>query len=329
MTEAYKKLKGFLTKEMRMSHVYQPVMLRELMENGGKASVTDIARALLVNDESQIEYYELIVKNMVGRVLTKNRGITQKVEDAYLLTNYQRLTQEEIKELILLCDQKIRDFLEKRKDLWKYRKLASRVIPGTVRYEVLLRAKLRCELCGVSADVRRLEVDHIVPRSKKGDSDINNYQALCYLCNENKGNRDQSDLRGVDASYSSREEACVFCSPQRKILESNNLAYCIHDKYPVTELHTLIIPNRHVPTYFDLYQSEINAVNQLLEAMRQAITKKDGKVTGFNIGINAGVDAGQTIPHCHIHLIPRRSGDLPDPRGGVRGVIPNKRIYGD
>jgi ATP adenylyltransferase len=89
----------------------------------------------------------------------------------------------------------------------------------------------------------------------------------------------------------------------------------------------LVIPIRHTANYFDLHQPELNACNQLLESMKEEILKQDDTVTGFNIGMNNGKDAGQTIFHCHIHLIPRRKGDVDNPRGGVRGIIPSKQSY--
>jgi diadenosine tetraphosphate (Ap4A) HIT family hydrolase len=93
------------------------------------------------------------------------------------------------------------------------------------------------------------------------------------------------------------------------------------------ELHTLVIPKRHVADYFDLHQPERNAMQALLEDQRRLIHDAASSVTGFNIGINAGKDAGQTIFHCHMHLISRRIGDVEDPRGGVRGAIPSKQKY--
>ena len=91
--------------------------------------------------------------------------------------------------------------------------------------------------------------------------------------------------------------------------------------------HHLVIPKRHVADYFDLEQSEINSVNKILFSLKDKLQKKDKKITGFNIGINSGLSAGQTVFHCHIHLIPRRDGDVKNPRGGVRGVIPDKQKY--
>lgn len=101
----------------------------------------------------------------------------------------------------------------------------------------------------------------------------------------------------------------------------------IRDSFPVTPLHTLIIPKRHVETYFDLNEEECGELSSVLKSERASIQNIDESVKAFNIGINAGAESGQTIFHCHIHLIPRRSGDVRDPRGGVRGVIADKQKY--
>jgi len=125
-----------------------------------------------------------------------------------------------------------------------------------------------------------------------------------------------------------QENQCLFCTIQpERIVASNEFAYAIKDGFPVTHLHTLIIPKRHVAEYFDLNPKELLACDELLRLMRKSALSADGSVQGFNVGINAGAVAGQTIFHCHIHLIPRREGDTPNPRGGVRHVIAGKGSY--
>jgi ATP adenylyltransferase len=121
---------------------------------------------------------------------------------------------------------------------------------------------------------------------------------------------------------------CLFCniSKERIILE-NDLAYAIHDGFPVTEMHSLIIPKRHIYDYFDLTKDELFACDQLIKSLKESILISDSSINGFNIGMNSGISAGQTIFHCHIHLIPRRSGDVVNPRGGVRNIIPGKGSY--
>lgn len=122
---------------------------------------------------------------------------------------------------------------------------------------------------------------------------------------------------------------CIFCHIQteKDFIESNELVLAFYDAYPVTKYHTLIIPKRHVADYFELYPQEIEAINILLHIQKTKLQVLDKTITGFNIGINIGKDAGQSIFHTHIHLIPRRTNDTKEPKGGVRGVIPNKQKY--
>jgi ATP adenylyltransferase len=148
------------------------------------------------------------------------------------------------------------------------------------------------------------------------------------LCNTNKGQGDATDFRGIRASYGQRDAGCPFCeTDERPLVAENSLAFLIKDAFPVTEGHLLAVPKRHVPDYFDLRHPERNAIQQLVEAGRQHTLERHPDVAGFNIGINAGEAAGQTIFHCHVHLIPRRVGDVENPRGGVRGVIAGRADY--
>jgi len=173
-----------------------------------------------------------------------------------------------------------------------------------------------------------LHVDHIIPRSKGGPDDVSNLQARCLACNTNKRAEDDNDFRGIPDSFKHRDSEYLFCTDcTRRVIAETELCFAIRDVFPVSDLHTLIISKRHVADYFDLYQPELNAIHDLLAQQKQRITQEDSTVTGFNVGINAGKSAGQTVFHVHVHLIPRRDGDLEEPRGGVRGVIPNKQSY--
>ena len=124
---------------------------------------------------------------------------------------------------------------------------------------------------------------------------------------------------------------CLFCQVQstdrQRIIDENNLAYAIRDRFPVTEFHTLFIPKRHAKDYFELTQAEINAINQLINRQKEFLDKTDTLIDGYNIGMNCGETAGQTVFHCHVHLIPRRKGDVENPRGGVRHLIAGKGYY--
>ena len=121
---------------------------------------------------------------------------------------------------------------------------------------------------------------------------------------------------------------CLFCTIRTEELQfENQLAYSSRDSYPVSKFHSLIVPKRHVETYFELTNDEIQACNELILKTKEKILQQDPRVKGFNVGTNAGKVAGQSIMHCHIHLIPRREGDIENPQGGVRSVIPKKQHY--
>ena len=121
---------------------------------------------------------------------------------------------------------------------------------------------------------------------------------------------------------------CIFCSKEKlNIIYEDDIFFVIRDSFPVTKDHTLIILNNHDKTFFDLRDKDILQLNNILKFQKESLMQNDNTITGFNIGINQGETAGQTVMHLHIHLIPRRKGDIEDPRGGVRGVIPSKQKY--
>mgnify|MGYP001473649075 FL=1 len=121
---------------------------------------------------------------------------------------------------------------------------------------------------------------------------------------------------------------CLFCnSKESGIAHQNELAYASYDSYPVSDLHCLIIPKRHIKDYFELNNEELVACNELIKIIKDEIYAKDKSVKAFNIGSNIGKISGQSIMHCHIHLIPRREGDVENPQGGVRSVIPKNQHY--
>lgn len=121
---------------------------------------------------------------------------------------------------------------------------------------------------------------------------------------------------------------CLFCNAKESgIAAENEFAYASYDSYPVSNFHCLIIPKRHVKDYFEMSDEELLACNDLIIKIKNEILAKDKTVKAFNIGTNAGKISGQSIMHCHIHLIPRREGDVENPQGGVRSVIPKKQHY--
>ena len=318
---------------MQMQHIYQPVMLDALLSSDGECPVSEIAQGFLALDSSQIDYYGEITKNMPARVLGAH-GVVEKLKEGrrvtgYRLSGFDELDEWEVASLKSACQSRLERYVSKHgAQIWSHRGKSSGYISGSIRYQVFKQAKYRCQLCGISAEQKALQVDHIVPRNKGGDDHISNFQALCYTCNAMKRDTDDADFRAVSDSYKDRDPDCIFCTIDKsRIIAENELCYAIRDGFPVTPLHTLIIPKRHVSDYFDLHQPELNAIHRMMSELKQEIESQDDRVTAFNVGINAGKEAGQTIFHCHIHLIPRRAGDIDNPRGGVRGVIPSKQQY--
>ena len=328
MTEnKYHELAEYLSKRMRMSHVYQPVMIMKLLSNQGKAKADEIALDLVQNDLSQVEYYTERVNQMVGKVL-RNNQIVAKEGGEYQLIGFEELSDDEREKLIELCAIKINEYKKKRgMMIWDHRRKNRSPIDGSIRYQVLNRANNVCELCGISSEIRALEVDHIVPKNWNGRDELSNYQALCYKCNTNKRDTDDTDFRKRVQLFGNRDEHCVFCTIQREIVFEHPLAYVIKDKFEVTPGHHLIIPKRHFDNYFELKSAELLAFNELLLKTKDKLRNEDPSIEGFNIGINQGAIAGQTIFHTHMHLIPRRKGDVEHPTGGVRNVIPGKGGY--
>lgn len=121
-------------------------------------------------------------------------------------------------------------------------------------------------------------------------------------------------------------DPCIFCHAPRGLTRRNTLAFAARDSFPVSPGHTLVLPVRHCPSFFDLSPAEVSACMQLL-AEERAHLDREFRPDGYNIGVNVGRAAGQSVHHAHIHLIPRYAGDHPAPQGGVRQIIPWKADY--
>lgn len=150
----------------------------------------------------------------------------------------------------------------------------------------------------------------------------------------NNSGRDASSVDNTEvarklytALFINTEKPCPFCQPEpERVAGGNELGLIVRDAFPVSPGHSLIVPRRHIGSFFELRSEEREALLALLDQARDAL-QRSHQPQGYNIGINDGPAAGQTVPHLHIHLIPRYSGDLPDPRGGVRWVLPGKARY--
>jgi diadenosine tetraphosphate (Ap4A) HIT family hydrolase len=135
----------------------------------------------------------------------------------------------------------------------------------------------------------------------------------------------QGNQRVLTGPDMSEHQNCIFCDDPSMVIE-NELAFAHYDSYPVNPGHCLIIPRRHVAEYFQATAEEKAAIWALVDEMK-TIIDEEYTPDGYNFGVNIGETAGQSVPHIHIHMIPRYKGDMEDPRGGVRGVIPHKQKY--
>lgn len=306
----FARLQAFLTGQMSMSHVYQPLMIRTMLAGGGAATRRQIAAAFLGADLSQLEYYEEITKDYPQQTL-KRHGLIEHERGVYRLADEAAPSNEwERAALIAVCDAKVADYIARRQDaIWRHRAQNFEPIPGTIRYQVLVRTRGRCEACGVSNEVRALQVDHIIPRTAGGSNDLWNFQALCSLCNVQKLNKDATDFHGAHQAFEHRKSGCAFCAPGGElVLEENALMFAVRDPDPGSD-RILIAPKRHVIDRFDLWQPEINAAWQLECALATRLRASDDTIIGFRNG--SGPDGVDSVGvHYHTHLTAMRVGGV-------------------
>lgn len=335
----YRTLSEFIQTQMRMQHVYQPVMIQTLLENNGEATVRQIASAFLAKDQSQLEYYEEITRRMPGKVLS-NRGIVEKIGNAYRLSGeVTELTEDERVSIIRLCQEKLEEYMLRRgSDGFDHRRAAMGYVSGSMRYEVLKRAGFRCELCGVSASKRALEIDHIHPRSLGGQDSLENFQALCYICNANKGNRDNTSFREASRKLNFRSPHCHLCTGNHAhvAIVDNSLAFAVWrtntadgqaDPAPkpavafrtvrddratfdpggsmsLLDNHAVVAPKRHVSSYFELFDPERRAIHLLLEEIRMRMLKRDRSISSFSIRTETNPGINPDISHTTTRIQP-------------------------
>lgn len=268
-----------------MSHVYQPIMIRTMLEGGGAATRRQIAAAFLGADLSQVEYYEKVVTRYPGPVL-KGRGIVELERGVYRLSrDLHRMDEWQRASLIALCDAKVADFVAKRQTaIWAHRSINADPLPGTLRWQVITRAMGRCEACGVSALIRALEVDHIVPRSRGGSNEPENLQALCSTCNLQKLDREATDFHAAHALVAHRRAGCAVCDAV--VSDSEELALVV--RLPAG---LAVAPRRHGAGWLDLWQPEVNALRRVEAA---SVVEGGVSMTTSMIGAGDG-DAGHLV----------------------------------
>ena len=283
---------------MRMTHIYQPVMIRTLLESrDNTATVDQIAMNFLADDQSQLNYYKKITKRWPHITLKKHRVVSYE-KNKYTLSLDERLSSKQRKKLIELCNLRLEEFMENDPWIRLFREIDSSPINSSMRYDVLARSKGVCVGCGAKSTEALLHVDHIVPRSLGGPTDPHNLQALCQKCNLQKRNRDETDFMRWHKQLQFRKNDCLLCS-QKDTIKSNSLAHAIRPK-DLGAAGALVIPNRHVDAFVDLIPAE----KQLCMILVDDIIREGKKETGSGFEVS-GLD-GTHDGHCRISVVSKK-----------------------
>lgn len=256
----YDDLAEFVGADMSMTHIYQPIIIKHLVESGGEASLSDIAMDLVGQDPTLLDYY-------LGRLMVHPRDTLKKRKVADLVKGHTRannrfkllidepLTDEQRAKIASLCEQRIGEYVDKFEKSVGAMHNGNRV-PTGVRYQILARDKC-CQACGVGPNDAELDVDHIIPASANGTDDPNNLQVLCSKCNRAKRNADDTNLVLFHKRIKHRESGCKMC--QAKPYTDNLLAAACRDD----DSRIFVYPKRHVGLVTDMIPAERNMCMEL------------------------------------------------------------------
>ena len=296
----YEELYKFIHEKMKMTHIYQPIMIKTLLESkNNTATVEEIAQKFLNQDLSQLEYYKKIVKKWPHITLVKNNKIVKycKKDKVYELPLYN-VTNKEKQKLKELCDLRLQEFIDKGPWIRTMRLIDSKPISGNMRYDTLSKSGGVCVACGKSATVVPMDIDHIVPRSWGGKTEPTNLQALCYQCNREKRDRDEMDFIKTQKSLQFRKHKCSLCS-RTDTITSNHLVCAMEAKGSASDMHSLILPNRHVSTFVELIPAERQlCINLMHDRIHDIKSRTDFKRFDISYLEESAND------HCHISIIP-------------------------
>ncbi len=296
----YKELEKFIKFQMKMTHVYQPLMIKSLLESrDNTATVEDVARQFMNEDPVQLSYYTQIAKRWPAQVLKKHnvveyhRGRNDQPATFRLLLD--DVSPEQRARLAELCDLRLHEFIDKDPVIRRIRELDKASVSGGLRYEVLSKSGGVCLACGVKSTAAMLHVDHIIPRSMGGPTEIGNLQPLCDKCNQQKSNRDDRDFLNVHKRLQFRKRGCSMCKND-SIVDSNILARTIVPRMPETDEHRVVVPHSHIGSFADMLPAEKHLCMDLVNSI---ITNRPRR--RFDISVVDGADDG----HCRIDIIPR------------------------
>lgn len=201
----------FIESKMRLSHIYQPLLIRALVDAGGSATLRQLAQVFVCQDESQLRYYQDRIKKMPVSVLKRHDII--EAEGDLIKLKVSSLALEDQARIRYLCEKRLQEYVQKRGiGIWDYRMLETDPVPDSLYYQIMKEAGGRCALCGATKNERPLHVDHIKPRSLGGTNDKDNLQVLCSKCNQAKSNKATTDFRNYPIQ--DQDPACPFCLDQ-------------------------------------------------------------------------------------------------------------------
>ena len=294
----FKTLEHFIKKKMKMTHIYQPLMIRTLLSSDNTATVEDIARAFVNSDPSQLEYYKQIAKRWPHITLRKHNVI--KYDKGVYTLLAENITRKQKQMLIELCELRLQEFIDKDPAIKLAHEMDKKSISGSMRYDVLAKTKGICAACGVKASSGYpMHVDHIVPASLGGKSILENLQPLCFRCNTEKRNRDDTDFLKWNNRLKFRHKQCKLCDPPKPARE-NIMAYAFN----TSKYTTLITPKRHVGRFIDLLPSERHLCLGLVDSIQSAVRARNGSAR-FDVHFDSDYNASQKHYSIILHQIRR------------------------
>ena len=296
----YETLSNFIRKEMKMTHIYQPIMIKTILKSGDNRATTDeIAGAFLNQDVSQLNYYKKIVKRWPHKTL-KKRDVVRYHKDTYRLKLDAELSDVDRDRLIEQCDLRLSEFIDKDPWIQTFRELDRKAISGSLRFDILAKSRGVCVACGARATEAFLHVDHIVPVAAGGRTEPGNLQALCYKCNTQKRDRDETDFMLEHKKLEFRNPKCNLCKKPHRTILDNRLAYAIPVDAAADAGSVVVVPNRHIHSFVDLIPAEkqlcVTLVDEVISRLRLDVPRAEFDVSGFDV---------TREDHCRISITPK------------------------
>ena len=288
---------------MKMTHIYQPIMIKTLLESRDyKAKRRDIAGQFLGMDLSQLNYYEAIVGRWPHQTLESHNVVKYSKKHKEYTLLLDDITEEQKDRLVELCDLRLKEFIDTDPAIRRYRELDKRSISGSVRYDILKRSKGVCVACGVSSMEALLHVDHIVPINAGGQDHPDNMQALCYKCNTQKRDRDDTDFLLEHKRLQFRKAGCKMCVKREYGIE-NSMAYGMLSK---NDKPSMIVPKRHVRSFVELIPAERSLCLALVDRVAQHLKEQDRIVKHVDVAFDVSSPHHHHHHHYSIKLVPTK-----------------------